>query len=337
MGQASLIVMPYYYFIGIDVAKTSLALTVVKKGEVFVQQSVGNNNHDFKAWLTNFKRDGKIKAKNILCCLEGTGLYHELAVDTLMKAKIDVCIESPLRIKRSLGLQRGKNDKIDSKRIAEYTYHNKEKLLLWNQQRIVIKQLKQLNALKYRLRKAMRILEVSLEERKKFSTRKESKKLTELCSQSITTLKNAMLKTEDKIMAEIKGDDRLKKLFDILSSIPGLGNVIAIELIIATNEFKNFSSAKKFACYCGIAPFEHTSGSSVRGKARVSKIANRRFKAMLHMPALSATTSKTEIADYYKRKVAEGHPKMSVLNAVKYKLITRVFACVNANRMYEKK
>jgi len=112
--------------------------------------------------------------------------------------------------------------------------------------------------------------------------------------------------------------------------------ITALNVIVATNEFEKISEVKKLACYAGIAPFEHTSGTSIRGKTRVSKLANMTLKKLLTLAAMSAIKWNEEIKVYYKRKVAEGKNKMSVLNAVRNKLISRIFACVKNKRMYQK-
>jgi len=112
--------------------------------------------------------------------------------------------------------------------------------------------------------------------------------------------------------------------------------LLALNMIVATGEFKRIKESKKFACYSGVAPFAYQSGSSVRGKTRVSKMANMTMKKLFHMAAMSAIQCCEELKLYYQRKVAEGKNKMSVLNAVRNKLISRVFVCINNKRLYEK-
>ena len=107
-------------------------------------------------------------------------------------------------------------------------------------------------------------------------------------------------------------------------------------MIISTGEFEQITEAKKFACYAGVAPFEHTSGSSVRGKSRVSKLANMTLKKLLHMAAMSSIQHSEELSSFYHRKVKQGKNKMSVINAVRNKLISRVFACIKNDRVYQK-
>ncbi|SFE44289.1 transposase, partial [Spirosoma endophyticum] len=93
---------------------------------------------------------------------------------------------------------------------------------------------------------------------------------------------------------------------------------------------------KKLACHAGVAPFEHSSGSSVRGKTRVNHHARKSLKTLLHMAAMSALQVKGELQDYYQRKVADGKNKMLVINALRNKLIHRVYAVVKRGKKYDK-
>jgi transposase len=120
------------------------------------------------------------------------------------------------------------------------------------------------------------------------------------------------------------------------SSVTGIGKITAANIIVATGEFERIKDVKKFACYSGIAPFEHSSGSSVRGKTRVSKMANMTIKRLLHLAAMTAIQHSEELKRFYYRKIEAGKNKMSALNAVRNKLISRVFACVNNKRIYQK-
>ena len=128
----------------------------------------------------------------------------------------------------------------------------------------------------------------------------------------------------------------MNRLYEIITSVNGIGLITASYILVTTNEFININNAKKYACYSGVVPFEHTSGTSVRGKNRVSHMANKNIKTLLHMAALVSIKMKGDMQDYYDRKVSEGKNKMSILNAIRNKLILRIFACVNQNREYEK-
>ncbi len=110
----------------------------------------------------------------------------------------------------------------------------------------------------------------------------------------------------------------------------------AREIIVTTKEFKTFTDPKKYACYAGVVPFPYRSGSSIRGRNKVSHVANKTVKTLLHMSALSAIKNCQEMKTYYDRKIEEGKHIMSVLNAVRNKLVLRVFSVVRNNREYDK-
>lgn len=120
-----------------------------------------------------------------------------------------------------------------------------------------------------------------------------------------------------------------------MTSISGIGPVTASHVLVLTNEFKDFNSAKKFACYAGVVPFDHSSGKSIKGKARVSHLAHKGIKYLLHMAALSVIRLGGELSDYFIRKAATGKNKMLILNAIRNKLIHRIFAVVKNGIPYQ--
>ena len=133
----------------------------------------------------------------------------------------------------------------------------------------------------------------------------------------------------------INSDEHIKRLMKIITSVPFIGKITALQIIITTNEFKDISCPKKFACYCGVAPFPKESGKIFR-RARVSNLANKKIKSLLHMCVVGSLKSSAEFRDYYLKKIGEGKPRMAVLNALRYKLITRIFACVKQDRLFMK-
>ncbi|TKT84879.1 IS110 family transposase [Dyadobacter frigoris] len=140
--------------------------------------------------------------------------------------------------------------------------------------------------------------------------------------------------TDKQIEATLKEDGQVQKHFDLIKSVVGIGMITAVAFLIYTQNFTAFDTGRQFACYAGIAPFEYSSGSSVRGKTRVSPLANRKMKALLSNCASAAIQTDPELKLYYQRKVNDGKAKMSVLNAVKAKLINRVFATITRGTEY---
>ncbi len=126
----------------------------------------------------------------------------------------------------------------------------------------------------------------------------------------------------------VKREDVLHKQHELLTSIPGIGKQTALYLIITTRSFTSFSTWRQLACYAGVAPFAHSSGTSVRGRTKVSDIADKKMKSLLQMCVLSAVKCDREIKQYYEKKKAEGKPTMLVMNNVRAKLLARAFAVI---------
>ena len=327
--------MSYQWFIGIDVSKQTLDITILNNNEKKMYEQIINSDQSVKSFLKKLS-DQKISLQDCLFCLEHTGIYNAHFLKVMEEKKLSVCLESSVHIKQSGGLLRGKNDKVDSYRIALYAFKNKEFLTLWQPERTVISHLRRLSGIRERLLNARKQIAHTIKEDKKFINKGCSAQMTRCCKQSIKALGEDVKKTEVEIKKIIDSDERLKELFSIIESVPGVGKVTATEIVINTNEFRKINDPRKYACYAGVAPFEHSSGTSVKGKTRTSKKANMKAKSLLHMTALSAARFSEDIREYYQRKVAEGKNKMNVLNAVKNKIIHRIFACVNQKRLYDK-
>lgn len=327
--------MNYKHFIGIDVSKNTLDFAVLKGSDIIFQTQEENNISGIKRFMKQLKDQTEFCIDQTVFCMEHTGIYNQNLLDFLCNQKITVCLESALHIKQSSGLQRGKNDKVDALRIAQYAYKNKDELRIWEPQREVVKKLKHLTALRSRLINVKKQLTVPLMESSTFIDKSLFKQTGALCKKSVAAIEKDLQQTEKEIKQLITSDDYLKRLFSIITSVKGIGIMTASAMIITTNEFKNIKEPGRFACYAGIAPFEHSSGTSIRGKSRVSPKANKSMKTLLHMSAISAIRNNADMKIYYQRKVKEKKNKMSVINAVRNKLIWRIFACVRENRLYQ--
>lgn len=129
-------------------------------------------------------------------------------------------------------------------------------------------------------------------------------------------------------------DLELKSIFDLITSINGIGSQAAYTIIVYTNKFKKFKTWRKFASYSGIAPFPHQSGTSIRKQTRVSNLANKEVKVILNMCAMSAIRFNPEMKKYYQKRIEQGKNKMSTLNIIRNKLIARFFAVVERGTPY---
>lgn len=324
------------YFVGIDVSKYHLDISVLRATDLLLYRQIPNNRLDIMFFLIELARDHKIRGQNTLFCMEKMGVYNWELLHCLNRRKLLAWEQPALEIKRSLGITRGKNDRIDSERIALYAYRNQEKRVLWTPPRMVMEELRLLSSLRQRLKRCWVQLHLGLRENSPRAVSPVCKKTITRCTARLDALQEEIATVEQSMHALIQEDAALRHRYDILISVEGIGPIIARELIIVTDEFKKFPTAKKFACYAGIAPFAYTSGEKVTAKARVSHIANKKVKALLHVAAMASIIPQGEMKDYFNRKVSEGKSKMSVLNAIRNKIVRRIFACVQQNRLYEK-
>ncbi len=322
------------YFLGIDISKKTFNSALTIDGKNFHEAQVGNTATEIHSFFQHLKK--QFALEQLIVCLEHTGIYCLPLVNFLVKNQIKVCLESALQIKQSQGITRGKSDVVDAKRIAIYSFKNREDLHFWVPQRACIQRLKALLVLRDRMVKMKTQLQVPIIEASEFVDPSILKESIKTCKKSILALGTDIASIEKKIDEIVKEDELLHQRYKITTSIPGIGKITALNVIISTGEFSRISDAKKFACYAGIAPFEHSSGTSVRGKTRVSKMANMTLKKLLHLAAMSAIQYCAELKSYYERKIEAGKNKMSVINAVRNKLISRIFSCIKYNRLYEK-
>lgn len=328
--------MTIRYFIGVDVSKATLDWAVFDGKTTVLQIQSTNSPAAIGATVKLIKAlPGFIGAESV-CCLEHTGIYCAHLLSSLYKLKLPIWLESSLQIKKAGGLQRGKSDTIDAVRIAEYAFRFRDKLCLWQPPRPVLQKLAALSALRQRLLRVRQQLQQPIQEQQSFVEKSLQKQLTKNCLASLKAINADLANAEKQINTLIQSDERLKELFDWITSVPGVGDAIAAEVLVATNEFKAINDPKKLACHAGVAPFEYRSGSSVRGKTRVSQHARLRLKSLFHLGAMSAIRMKGELQVYYQRKVTEGKNKMLVLNAVRNKLIHRVCSVVHRGQTYDK-
>ena len=316
----------YEHIFGVDVSKKTVDITHVADQE-FTHRQFFNNEagmNELLIWL----KECTPSFDNTLFCMEATGLYCFPLTQFLAANSIDIWIEDALRIKRSAGLIRGKNDKIDSERIAAYATKNLDKLQLWKPVNTTLQKIRHLAGLRDRLIETKKRLETPIKEFEAVGDISMAKLLTKSIRSSLTSVDKDIKNIESKIIDIVNEDDNLKSLYRIITSVVGIGFVTAINLLIHTNGFTVMKDVRKLACYCGVAPFEYSSGSSIKGKTKVSHFADKKMKALLNMAALSAKKADKELSKYYLRKTGEGKNPMLVMNAIRCKIISRVFAVI---------
>ncbi|RZS90418.1 IS110 family transposase [Aquimarina brevivitae] len=324
----------FSHFIGIDIAKLSFDVAVLSSSGKTDSYIFDNTKKGIKAYLRLLKNQ-KIELSECLICMEHTGIYGKLIITSLVEKQANICVEMSLKIMRSLGLQRGKNDKIDAIRIARYAAKNYAELELYQPLPEILDQIKTLVTIRERLVKSKADLMKYPKELEHFAP--ELGKLAKKnIKKSVKTFSDEIKRIEGEIRKLILSDDRLHKTVDLASSVTGIGTFTALYLTIYTNFFTRYSNPKQLACYCGVVPFEYSSGTSIHKKARVHHMANKLLKKQLHLCALAALTHDPELKAYYNRKVKEGKSKMLVINNIRNKLIHRVCAVIKRQQPYQK-
>ncbi len=309
----------YTNYFGIDVSKNTFDIWSDKTGHKIFE----NNSRGFKV----FKR---LIKENDICVLEYTGSYYQNLALFLFQKGIKVSIVNPLKIKRFIQMkfQKNKSDKSDAIMISMYA---KEQLLeLWEPEPAYIEHSKDiLNtvSLYYKQTTALKNKLHSLTSRK-------------VKGFIITSLKRQLrniqkeIKLLEKSLEEIIQANEPQLLNDI-TSIKGVGKKTAILMIAETSAFSKFENAKQVASFFGLAPSEYSSGSSIRGKSRITKRGNPLVRNHLFMCSFTACSTNRQCSDIYNRIVAKGKSKKLALIAVCNKLIKQIFAVAKSGMPYD--
>ena len=293
--------------VGIDISSETLDICVQGSQSYVIKNEPEAIRKFFKTY----------QSQCLLIGMENTGRYNWSLYEVLKDLHHQVYVISPLHLKKSLGLIRGKTDKIDAARITAFLAKNHQELPLWKPSSPAIQKLKILLTERNARVKSKRQL---LKQQYDYAKMKQlglDKPLQKLNKQQLNMLNEQLQIIEKQIEQLIKQDEQMQKQSELMRSIPGV------------------TEPRKMACYSGVVPFAYQSGTSIRGKDRVSSYADKALKAVLHLAAMSAIRLKNELRDYYLRKVAQGKNKMSTLNAIKNKLVHRIFAVLKNQRPYQ--
>jgi transposase len=274
-----------------------------------------------------------INTSEVMIVMEHTGLYSFHFEHFLHQGGIIFCKVPALEIKKSQGIARGKSDKIDAKRIAEYGFKNTDKLRIETQAGKELQRLQLLQATRQRLVRQKAAL---------LNAIKEYQNIGLTASDSIMRCQTGMVhhfereikKMEKEIDVVVASSPCIKQNQCLLESIKGVGRVVSLETIIKTRNFTRFDTARKFACFSGTAPFPYDSGTSIKKKTKVDHRADKTMKKLLDLSAKSAIQYDKELREYYLRRLEKGKSKMSTINIVRNKILYRMFAVIKRQTPY---
>ena len=329
------------FYLGMDVSKLWVDITLMcvadHQKQPTVSERFDNNEAGMKAlgkWLKKYKVSFDA---NSLLVIENTGVYHRLVWEYCSKLGLPLHIGNATHIKYSFGIARGKNDKIDSQRLCAYAFKNADELKATPALNPVFIRLKDLMTSRSRLLAQQNSIKVYLKELKLSNSKEVQQIIEDAHKPALQGIKQSLKTVEKQIKQMVKEDEAINKNYKLLISVPGIGHYTAVYIICCTNNFICKITGKQLASYAGVAPFGNTSGTSIKGKDKVHKMANKDLKKLLHMGAVSAITHYPEFKDYYERKVKEGKHELSAINAVRSKIALRAVAVVNNQEKYVNK
>jgi transposase len=325
-------------YIGIDVSKAKLDLALLDgTGKVLEQIVVKNTAQAIRGRLNRWEREHGLSREQSLACFEPTGSYSDTLMRTLVEAHVPAWRVHPLELKQRMGMVRGKNDKVDAVRMADHAmrFHDKKRLV--GTGTLVVMELKQLLSFRRRLVVDQQRHQAYKSEVYPNVAKDLRSDFNAYSGRRLSQLKTMTKKIDTQIKALILADPIMADQYRLLLTVDRVGPVLAAQLLASTEAFTRMRDPRKLACHAGVAPHEHTSGSSIHGKTRVSHKADKRLKHALHMAVLGVAKGRGELGAYYKRMVAAGKSPRSVFNAVRNKVIHRVCAVIKRGTPYQER
>jgi len=302
----------------------------ISKSFFDVMDNSGKHNQ-FSNEMGGFKSFLKTIPKESLVVMEATGYYHYRLAQFLYENDVEVSVVNPLSVKRfiQMKLSKVKTDKSDAKAICEYA------------QAIDVPLYTAKNAIQAECLQLLSLQDLYLKQRTAIKNKLHGENTLGTPSKMVSRSLTRMLKQQEKELSQVETkleylvrkiqNDQLEQLI----SIPGIGKKTAMLLIVITNGFNNFENAKQLCCYTGITPTIRQSGTSVRGRSRISKVGNQKLRNLLFLCSFSACKYNKACKELFERIVDQGKSKKLALIAVCNKLLKQAFAIAKSGINYQ--
>jgi transposase len=310
--------------LGIDIAKKKFDVYLIVERQTY-QSSFSNTPDGFsqlKQWLAQHG------VSQLHACLEATGIYYEALAEDLYQQGYTVSVVNPWQIKAYADskLRRHKTDRLDARLIADFC--QKEQPRTWQP----------LAPAERTLQALVRHLDSQVETRQQQLNRLESSRdplVTTSLERVIAQLTAEIEQIQQQIQDHLDHHPDLKHKQELLASIPGIGSQTATHLLAEMPDLAEYPSAKQAAADAGLTPAQWTSGSSVRGQSRLSKIGNPRVRKLLYFPALAAMRYNPIIKAHRQRLLAQGKAKMVAVGAAMRKLLHLAYGVLKHNKPFD--
>lgn len=321
------------YFIGIDISAEDFSASCITSPDnlVFSTKKFSNNTDGFTEFLCLLSKHNIQQSQSVIC-MEATGVYSENLCYFLASKGFNISIEAPHKIKNKTKDSPRKNDFIDALAIAEYAYRYSDKLPLWKPKNEILEQIQVLLTTREHLSVQMT---ANLNALKTLKHKYYQTPLAnQIYEQTISEFKEHIKQIDQEIKTLIDKDDSFKRNVSLAKSVPGVGLLLAANLLVLTKGFTQHLNYKHIASYTGICPYEQISGTSLHKPPRSRKCGPSKLRKLLYLAALSVRTHNQNFKKYFLRKLAEGKNKRLVINNIENKLLKIICAVINSGVAY---
>ena len=323
------------HFVGIDIAAENFTAAIFIAPEQPPQSPPAflNNATGFEAFHDWLRQAGVTPSSSVLC-LEATGVYGEALCYWFAAKGYAVAVEPPNKVKRAFPRKGHKTDAVDSRQIAEYAYRYVDELRLWKPRQEIIEQIsvllatrEQFVAQKTANRNALKALQRKVVQTPVANTAYQTQ---------IRHLQEQIDALEKEIQQLINHDGHFQHMVHLLDSVPGVGLLLAANLLTVTNGFTNAFTvnARQLASHAGICPYQVQSGSSVYKRPRSPHHGPSRLRKLLHLAARSLRTHHAAFKRYFVQKLLEGKARKLIINNIANRLLKIICAIMKTQKPY---
>lgn len=314
-------------YLGIDIAKDTFTIALFREEERLGQGEFANTSTGFKQLHTYLKK--RIKAETLHACLEATGYYGDELARFLLDAGYAVSVVNPARIKHygESQLSRTKTDAADAALIADFC--RTQRPSAWVPPSPPVLELRAM------VRHVLALIDLRQQEVNRSKSGIASPLVLETIAQHIEFLDQQIQDLKRRIEDHMDRFPELKQQRDILTSIPGIGDWTAAQLLVELPHWSLFETGKQMAAYAGLSPAIRESGKSVRKKPQLSKRGSSRIRKCLFFPAISAKNHNPVLAHFAQRLEQAGKNNMLIIGAIMRKLLVLAFALLKSGRRFD--
>ena len=320
--------------VGIDIAAETYSATCLTATfeKVFYARTFQQTQEGWQQ-LLDLLQAKQIATKDLYVVMEATGVYSERISYYLYSQGIAVFVEPPQKVKQAF-YERGKTDPIDSRQIAEYGFRFRDQLHPWQPKDEIVDQVHVLLTTREHLTKINTACKTTL---RSLERKQRSMDTVTALYQTIITEITAKIEAIDREINEtIKTNPSLHQTTSHIISIPNIGRLLAINLLVVTDGFTRPISYQSLASYIGVCPFEYTSGTSIKRRSRSDKAGPARLRKLLYLASMRLKRNDPTFQQYFARKVAEGKPKRLILNNIANKTLKIICGVVRSGKPYIK-